>query len=274
MSPQFRTASVYILLSTSWIWFSDRALNAVVQGQFDVTVLQSIKGGVFVLATGALLYWMVGRDLRRLEQANESLLRGHEQSMRVIVSAMDLRHKETGDHSERVTRMATGLARLAGIRDDALHQLKMGALLHDIGKLTIPDTVLLKPGKLDDEEMALMRQHAKVGHDLLQKVDFLRDAGDIPHSHHERWDGTGYPQGLRGEQIPLAARIFSVVDVWDALIMPRVYKPGWPEKEVLDYLRDAAGTQLDPKLVQLFIDHYEELRELGLGSRRVDLSGA
>jgi len=98
---------------------------------------------------------------------------------------------------------------------------------------------------------------------LLQQVDFLREAGDIPHSHHERWDGTGYPQGLHGEAIPLAARIFSVVDVWDALVTARVYKPAWPESEVLDYLRQVAGSQLDPDLVALFLAHYDELKALG-----------
>ena len=129
--------------------------------------------------------------------------------------------------------MAVGLARLAGVHGQALHDLSLGALLHDIGKLAIPDAILLKPGKLDEDEMAVMRKHPQLGYELTQKVDFLREAGDIPHSHHERWDGTGYPQGLRGEQIPLAARIFSIVDVWDALITPRVYKAAWPEAEVL-----------------------------------------
>jgi HD-GYP domain-containing protein (c-di-GMP phosphodiesterase class II) len=160
-------------------------------------------------------------------------------------------------------RMATGLARLAGVHGEALRNLTFGALLHDIGKLALPDAVLIKPGKLDDEEMAVMRRHPQLGYELLQRVDFLRDAGDIPHSHHERWDGGGYPQGLRGEKIPLAARIFSVVDVWDALITARVYKPAWPEPEVLDYLREAAGSQLDPHLVALFLENYDELKALG-----------
>ena len=108
-----------------------------------------------------------------------------------------------------------------------------------------------------------MRRHPDIGNELLQQVDFLREASDIPYSHHERWDGTGYPQGLRGEEIPLAARIFSVVDVWDALITVRVYKPAWPEADVLDYLRSVAGSQLDPDLVNLFLQHYDELKAIG-----------
>jgi HD-GYP domain-containing protein (c-di-GMP phosphodiesterase class II) len=263
INPQFRTVSVYVVLSALWIWCSDRALSALVQNSVQLTFLQSIKGGLFVLATGALLYWMIGRDLRRLEAANLMLLHGHTQTLRVLVSAMDIRHKETGDHSDRVMRMAVGLARLAGVSGQALRDLSFGALLHDIGKLALPDAVLIKPGKLDDEEMAIMRRHPGVGNDLLQQVDFLRGARDIPYSHHERWDGAGYPQGLRGEEIPLAARIFSVVDVWDALITVRVYKPAWSEVDVLDYLRKVSGSQLDPALVALFLQHYDELKALG-----------
>ncbi|WP_077445475.1 HD domain-containing phosphohydrolase [Rhodanobacter sp. C05] len=263
ISPQFRIAFYYVVLSALWIWFSDRALNALVHGQAELTILQSVKGGVFVLFTGIVLYWMIGRDMRRLNAANQLLLDGHEQTLRVLVSAMDIRHRETGDHSDRVMRVAGGLARLAGVHGHALRNLALGALLHDIGKLAMPDAVLVKPGRLDDEEMAVMRQHPRLGFELLQRVDFLRDAADIPYSHHERWDGTGYPQGLRGDEIPLAARIFSVVDVWDALITARVYKPAWPEAEVLDYLRNAAGSQLDPNLVALFLGHYDVLKKLG-----------
>ena len=263
ISPQFRIAFVYVLLSALWIWFSDRALDALVQGQAELTFLQSLKGGLFVLATGIVLYWMIGRNLRRLETVNQTLLEGHKQSLRVLVSAMDIRHKETGDHSDRVMRIAAGLARLAGVHGEALRNLTLGALLHDIGKLALPDAVLVKPGKLDEDEIALMREHPQLGYELLQRVDFLRGAGDIPHSHHERWDGTGYPQGLRGEAIPLAARIFSIVDVWDALISARVYKPAWPEVEVIDYLRNAAGSQLDPNLVELFLANLEQLKALG-----------
>ncbi|WEN13920.1 HD domain-containing protein [Rhodanobacter sp. AS-Z3] len=265
-TAQFRIVSLYVVVSLLWIWFSDRALDLVTKNPVELTFLQSIKGGLFVLATGAMLYWLIGRNMRRLKAVNRSLWRGHSQTLRVLVSAMDIRHKETKDHSDRVMRMSVGLARHAGVSGRELRNLGFGALLHDIGKLAIPDTVLIKPGKLDDEEMAMMRLHTEVGNNLLQQVDFLRDAGDIPYSHHERWDGNGYPRGLSGENIPLAARIFSVVDVWDALITARVYKPAWPEPEVLGYLREAAGSQFDPRLVELFLRHYEELKSLGKGS--------
>jgi putative nucleotidyltransferase with HDIG domain len=225
--------------------------------------MQTVKGWVFVLATGVLLSWLIRRDVRRLQQGHRRLRVGREQALRVLVSAIDIRHKETGDHSGRVMRMATGLARVAGVHGDALRNLSFGALLHDIGKLAVPDAILVKPGRLDEGEIAVMRQHARFGGDMLQRVDFLRGASDIPYSHHERWDGAGYPAGLRGEAIPLAARIFSVVDIWDALISPRVYKPAWPEADVLDYLRKVAGSQLDPRLVALFIEHYDDIKALG-----------
>jgi putative nucleotidyltransferase with HDIG domain len=263
-SAQFRIAFAYVALASLWIWLSDRALALLIRDPTHLIWAQSAKGWLFVLLTGLLLYWLVGRDLRRLAAINRQLVQGHEQALRVLVSAMDIRHKETRDHSDRVMRMAMGLARLAGMQDDALLALKFGALLHDIGKLAIPDAILIKPGKLDDEEMAHMRRHPEIGRELMEQVDFLRKATDIPYAHHERWDGTGYPRGLRGEEIPLAARIFSIVDVWDALSFPRVYKPAWPEHEVLAYLRKAAGSQLDPRLVQLFLDNYREIKSLGM----------
>jgi putative nucleotidyltransferase with HDIG domain len=262
MSPPLRIAGVYVLVAAVWIWCSDRAVDALVQDPGLRMTLQTFKGWAFVLATGAMLYWMIRRDVRRLELGNRRLRQGREQALRVLVAAMDARHQETGHHSERVARMATELARLDGVRGRALDELRLGALLHDIGKLALPDTILTKPGPLDEKERALMRQHPGIGHELLRQVDFLRGSSDVPYSHHERWDGGGYPQGLRGEEIPLAARIFSVIDVWDALITERVYKPAWPEARVLEYLREIAGSQLDPRLVELFLDNYTALKAL------------
>jgi HD-GYP domain-containing protein (c-di-GMP phosphodiesterase class II) len=264
LSPQLRTTGTYVLVSAAWIWFSGNLLGYFVHDPHQIVRYQIFKGWFFVLGTGLLLYWMIGRTVRRLAEVNQRLLDSHEQALRVLVQAMDARHKETSDHSERVVRMAAGLAQLAGVEEDALRDIKFGALLHDIGKLALPDAILIKPGKLDEDETKLMRTHPRIGYDMLQRIDFLHGASAIPYSHHERWDGTGYPQGLAGEQIPLAARIFSVVDVWDALSFPRVYKPAWPEVDVLKYLQEAAGGQLDPKIVQLFLDNYAALKTLAL----------
>jgi response regulator RpfG family c-di-GMP phosphodiesterase len=259
-----RTAGTYVLVSAIYIWVSGHVLGSLVHDPRRIVFYQILKGWLFVLGTGLLLYWMIGRTVHRLADINQRLLDSHEQALRVLVGAMDIRHKETSDHSERVVRMALGLAKLAGLEGDALRDVKFGALLHDIGKLALPDAILIKPGKLDEDETLVMRTHPRLGYDMLQRIEFLRGASAIPYSHHERWDGTGYPQGLKGEDIPIAARIFSVVDVWDALSFSRVYKPAWPEPEVLHYLREAAGGQLDPHLVKLFLDNYAELKGLAL----------
>ncbi len=130
---------------------------------------------------------------------------------------------------------------------------RRGALLHDIGKMGIPDGILLKPGPLAEEEWAIMRKHPQCAHDMLSSIPYLRPALDIPYSHHEKWDGTGYPRGLKGEQIPLAARIFAVVDVWGALRSNRPYRDGWPEEKVLTYLREQSGLHFDPAVVEVFL---------------------
>jgi HD-GYP domain-containing protein (c-di-GMP phosphodiesterase class II) len=126
--------------------------------------------------------------------------------------------------------------------------------LHDIGKIGIPDTILLKPGPLNDEEREIMRKHPVYSYELLAPISFLRQALDIPYCHHEKWDGTGYPRGLKGEQIPLAARIFAVVDVWESLLSDRPYRPAWPKEKVREYIRSLAGTHFDPKVIEVFFD--------------------
>jgi len=131
--------------------------------------------------------------------------------------------------------------------------VRRGALLHDIGKMAIPDEILHKPGPLTPEEMAVMRRHPQYAYELLWPIRYLRPALDIPYCHHERWDGSGYPRGLRGEEIPLAARIFAVVDVWDALSNPRPYRPAWPQDKVRAYLQEQAGRQFDPEVVAAFL---------------------
>jgi HD-GYP domain-containing protein (c-di-GMP phosphodiesterase class II) len=131
--------------------------------------------------------------------------------------------------------------------------MRRGALLHDIGKMAIPDAILLKPGPLTADEMAVMRRHPVYAHDLLAPIAFLRPALDIPYCHHERWDGTGYPCGLRGDAIPLAARVFAVVDVWDALLSDRPYRAAWPEAQVRAYIHAQAGTHFDPAVVAAFL---------------------
>jgi len=168
--------------------------------------------------------------------------------------ALELRDVEPEGHSARVTDLALRLARAVGISDGELVHVRRGALLHDIGKMGVPDRVLFKLGALTEDEWEILRQHPAYAYDLLSPIPCLHPALDIPYCHHERWDGTGYPRGLRGTQIPLAARVFAVVDVWDAMYSDRCYRPAWSRDEVNDYLHDQAGAHLDPQVVRAFFD--------------------
>ena len=148
------------------------------------------------------------------------------------------------------------LARAAGLLEDELPHIRRGVLLHDIGKMGIPDSILLKPYQLNAEEWEIMHQHPKFAYELLSPIEYLRPALDIPYCHHEKWDGTGYPRGLKGEQIPLAARLFAVVDVWDALRSDRPYRKAWAEETVREHIRSLAGIQFDPHAVELFFNTF------------------
>lgn len=186
-----------------------------------------------------------------LQQSNAALLTAYDATIEGWSRALDLRDKETEGHSRRVTDLTVRLARVMGIHDDLVH-IRRGALLHDIGKMGVPDRILLKPGPLTDDEWVIMRQHPVYAERLLRPIAFLLPALDIPASHHEKWDGSGYPQGLQGEQIPLAARIFAIVDVYDALTSDRPYRPAWPVAQVRAHLRAGAGTHFDPTVVDAF----------------------
>jgi putative nucleotidyltransferase with HDIG domain len=168
--------------------------------------------------------------------------------------AMDLRDKETENHTRRVTEMTLSLAKALGIKDNETLHIRRGALLHDIGKMGVPDNILLKEGKLTEEEWILMRRHPQFAYEMLQPIKYLRQSLDIPYCHHEKWDGTGYPRGLKREQIPLAARIFAVVDVWDALTSDRPYRKGWSKQKALNHIREQSGKQFDPKVVDAFLE--------------------
>jgi len=172
--------------------------------------------------------------------------------------ALDLRDKETEGHSLRVTEMTLRLARAMGIGDAQLVQMRRGALLHDIGKMAIPDSILLKPGPLTEDEWVVMRRHPAYAHEWLAPIPFLRPALEIPFCHHEKWDGSGYPRGLKGEQIPLAARVFAAVDIWDALRSDRPYRKAWPVERVRSHIAELAGTHLEPRVVAAFLSLMED----------------
>jgi PAS domain S-box-containing protein len=183
---------------------------------------------------------------RDLEQAYDATLEGW-------VKALDIRDHETQGHTQRVTQMAMQLAQTLGMDAEEQLHIRRGALLHDIGKIGIPDHVLLKPSPLDAEEWETMKKHPVYAYQWLFPIEYLRPALAIPYCHHERWDGAGYPCGLVGEEIPLAARLFAMVDVWDALSSDRPYRQAWTPERVLDHLRSLGGTHFDPQVLKIFV---------------------
>jgi PAS domain S-box-containing protein/putative nucleotidyltransferase with HDIG domain len=188
-----------------------------------------------------------------LQRSNEELLQAYDSTLEGWVHALDLRDKETEGHSKRVAEITIQMANRMGVRPADLEHLRRGALLHDIGKMGVPDAILLKPGPLTEEEWLIMRKHPQFASMLLKPIRYLRKALDIPLYHHERWDGNGYPDGLRGTEIPLAARIFAVIDVWDALISHRPYRTAWSEEDARKYIQDQAGRQFDPEITNEFM---------------------
>lgn len=220
------------------------------QGRFtdeDVKILTAIASQAAVAIENAQL-------VQALQESYESTLEGW-------AAALDLRDKETEGHSQRVTLLAVELARTVGMSKEALTCLRQGALLHDIGKMGIPDRILHKPGPLTDREMAIMRRHPDVAYHMLYPIAYLRCALDIPYCHHEKWDGSGYPRGLKGEEIPLAARIFTVVDVWDALRSDRPYRKAWSVKKTSSYIQKQAGKFFEPDIVKCFLNAMPSILE-------------
>jgi HD-GYP domain-containing protein (c-di-GMP phosphodiesterase class II) len=191
---------------------------------------------------------------RNLERLNAELTMAYDRTIEGWSRALQLRDSETEVHTRRVAEMSVHLARLMGISENELVQIRRGAILHDIGKVGIPDHILLKPGPLTDEEWELMRRHPLIAVDLISPIDYLTPALPIPRSHHEKWDGSGYPDGLAGEGIPLAARIFALVDVYDALTSARPYRAAWSRPDALDYIRSQSGRHFDPTITPLFIN--------------------
>jgi PAS domain S-box-containing protein len=203
---------------------------------------------------------LIIRDITERKVAEEEIRRAHEEltlacdtSLEGWSRALELRDRDTEGHSQRVTQMTLLLARAMDVSAEQLVHIRRGALLHDIGKMGIPDSILRKPGPLTEEEWVIMRKHPEYAYAMLSPIAYLRPALDIPCHHHEWWDGTGYPCGLEGENIPLAARIFAVVDIWDALCSDRPYSSGWSTIAVRDHIQALAGTHLDPKVVEVFM---------------------
>lgn len=188
-----------------------------------------------------------------LQESNAELQIAYQATLEGWVRALDLRDKETEGHTKRVTALTRRLAQEIGVNDEALLHITRGALLHDIGKMAIPDGILLKPSGLSPEERALIQKHPVYAYEMLSPIKFLLPALDIPYCHHEKWDGSGYPRGLKGEEIPYAARIFAIIDVWDALVSDRPYRKGLEPADVRDSIREQSGIHFEPRLVDAFL---------------------
>jgi len=199
------------------------------------------------------------RDLKKMNidliQANENLTSAYDATIESLAMALNLRDYETEGHSRRVTALTLHLAKILGFSGEELVNIHRGTLLHDIGKLGVPDSILRKPGLLTDEERKIMQQHPVFAYDLLKSINYLRSALDIPHLHHEKWDGSGYPYGLSREQIPLSARLFAIVDVFDALTSDRPYRKAWTKEEAIEYIKGQKGKHFDPHIADVFLSY-------------------
>ena len=191
---------------------------------------------------------------KELLQASEELKAAYNATLQGWSHALELREHETAGHSQRVVKLTIEIARRFNFSEEEILHIQRGALLHDIGKMGIPDSILLKPGPLTEDEWMMMRQHPVFAKQLLSGIPYLTPALDIPYYHHERWNGSGYPLGLKGTEIPLAARIFAVIDVWDALNSDRPYRKGWETNQILNYLKSNSGILLDPEVVEVFLE--------------------
>ena len=209
--------------------------------------LEALSGQAAIAIDSAQLF-------EGMQKSNQELVMAYDATIAGWSRAMDLRDEETEGHTQRVTELTLRLAEKFGISQQEQVQIRRGALLHDIGKLGVPDGILLKPGKLTDEEWKIMRQHPNSAYEMLMPITYLRPAMDIPYCHHEKWDGSGYPRGLKGEQIPLAARIFAVIDVWDALTSDRPYRSAWTKERALEYIKEQSGKHFDPDIVEVFLE--------------------
>jgi putative nucleotidyltransferase with HDIG domain len=196
---------------------------------------------------------MVSARTSRLREAMHELERSYDITLEAMGDALDLRDQETEGHSKRVTAYTTAIARAVGVHADDLKVIARGAFLHDIGKIATPDRILLKPGRLNPEEMAIMREHCARGYEMIRKIPFLRDAAEIVYAHQERFDGTGYPRGLRGNEIPLGSRIFAIADTLDAMTSDRPYRKRTNFAAASREIALCSGTQFDPAIVAVFL---------------------
>jgi len=269
------TTLAYLVAAGLWIWLSDFVLVQLVQDVGLLTRYQTAKGWVFVIATSILLYLVLKRYLyrqqqieanqrcteERLRESEENLRKAYEATIEGWSLAMDLHDKEIVGHTRRVTEMTVALARRMQVPEEKITHIRHGALLHDIGKMGIPDEILRKPDQLSEDERLIMEKHPMYAFEMLESIAYLGQALEIPLLHHERWDGSGYPFGYRGEQIPLSARLFAIVDVYDALTSDRPYRAALSREAAAEYIRSQSGRHFDPDAAAVFLEFIEAWEE-------------
>ena len=224
-----------------------QASMTVSKGNLDVQVKSETNDEISILTES------FNAMVASLSQSQKDLINAYDSTLEGWAKALELRDKETEGHSERVTDLTVKIAEAVGIHGEALINVRRGALLHDIGKMGIPDAILHKNGPLDERERQIIQQHPQHAYDMLKHINYLQAALEIPYCHHEKWDGTGYPRGLKGEDIPLSARLFAIVDVYDALINDRPYRKALPLSEVIAYLKSQSGSHFDPNALETFL---------------------
>lgn len=249
------TLIVTLLSATSvgLIYYLDR--QSLLDPAPFIPEAQTTNMVIMILAVGFLMWTIMGNWEKSLANLHET----YDLTLQGWAKALEYRDRETEGHSQRVTSLCTNLARRLGIPKNEIENVRRGALLHDIGKMAIPDAILLKEGSLTEEDWEEIKKHPVYAKNLIEGIPFLRPALDIPCGHHERWDGSGYPQGLAGEEIPLTARIFAVIDVWDALLSERTYRKAWSEAETRAYIQEQSGILFDPEVVEAFFRLLDDL---------------
>jgi putative nucleotidyltransferase with HDIG domain len=236
------------------VLYVDNRVRTGIFLESDLRLITAFADQAAVAIDNANLIENLKKTNSELEKAKMELEIAYEATLRGWVNALDMRDKETEGHTQRVTVLTQRLAQKMGVDRDAIEHITRGALLHDIGKMAISDEILRKKGALTPEERAVMQEHPVQAYKMLNPIEYLRPALDIPYCHHEKWDGTGYPRRLKGEEIPFAARIFAVIDVWDALTSKRHYKEALPHREAREQINADADKHFDPRVVEAFMD--------------------
>jgi response regulator RpfG family c-di-GMP phosphodiesterase len=252
-----RPSSSFIFAAFTSILYTIASVFANYAWEYNLTAILALFALAFMTwVTAYLLENTIQKNndlVLDLQHTNQNIRQAYESTLEGWSRALEIRDRETQGHTQRVTQMTMRMARLMNFTEEQLCHIRRGALLHDIGKLGIPDEILHKPGPLTEQELNIMRTHTQIAHNLLSPIEYLKPALNIPSYHHEKWDGTGYPHKLKGEGIPLEARIFAIIDVYDAISHDRPYRKAWPKQKAIEYILAESGKHFDPNVVEIFI---------------------